>query len=82
MDIIKPHSDSAYALVIFINSCVDTGKFQHNKFDSLVHFQEARKSALIFNKLGEENAALFNYAARSAQSIIINSGIINVDLCL
>jgi predicted ATP-binding protein involved in virulence len=75
-------SKDAFALVIFINGCYDTGNFASNKYSALVHFQQARKSASIIESLSSENINHFNQAIKSAHSILINSNIVHPDFIL
>lgn len=75
-------SKDAFALVIFINGCYDTGKFAYNKYTALVHYQQARQSANILESLLLNSIDHFNKAIKSAHSILLESNIVDRDLIL
>lgn len=78
---IEQDSSNAYALVIFINACFDTGNFQSNRYSALVHFPEAREAAGELERLRHKEIRLFNQAISYAHEIIIEHRIVHVDLC-
>ncbi|MBA4500810.1 hypothetical protein [Marinobacterium marinum] len=75
-------SKDAFALVIFINGCYDTQRFASNKYSVLVHYQQARQSANILERLRRHSIDHFNQAIKSAHSILLNSNIVHPDLVL
>ncbi len=52
LELIEPNSEDAYALAIFLNSCIETGRFQSLKYSALVHTPKAREGA---NKRGNSS---------------------------
>ena len=81
LKLIEQDSSDAYALVIFINACFDTGVFQSNRYSALVHFQKARQAANEIQGLLSINNNYFNDAIKHAHQRVINKRIIHVDLC-
>jgi hypothetical protein len=79
---IERDSKDAFALVIFINGCYDTGSFASSKYSGLVHYQQARKSANILDVLQRTSMDCFNQAIKSAHDILINSDVVHPDLIL
>jgi len=81
LTLINRGSADAFALVIFINACYDTGKYQSNRYSALVHFSQARQSANFLEGLCSKNIVYFHAAIKHAHQILINSNIVHPDLC-
>ncbi|NQY65846.1 MAG: hypothetical protein HRT38_19565 [Alteromonadaceae bacterium] len=72
----------AFALVIFINACYDTGSYQSNRHGVLSYYDKARKSANILTVLHDKDDELFNWTIRLAHDVLISHCIVHPDLCM
>jgi hypothetical protein len=80
LKVFEPNSQDALALVIFINSCYDLKKLSSNKYDALVHFSKARKSAnILYYGL---NSVFFDLSIPAMHGILLRSRITYPDLLL
>ncbi|MGI2108477.1 hypothetical protein ACRN9C_03605 [Shewanella frigidimarina] len=79
---IEEGSLDLFALIIFINSAVDTQSFPSMKFSALVHYPKARAAGWPLDCLLSSNGmAAFNHAVLQVRSILIDSQKFPEDLC-
>ena len=84
LELIEPNSEDAYALAIFLNSCIETGRFQSLKYSALVHTPKARRVAnVLYGSIVEPlwDKEVFNCISNMAHDRFRGSGLVHLDLC-
>ena len=84
LELIEPNSEDAYALAIFLNSCIETGRFQSLKYSALVHTPKARRVAnVLYGSIVEPlwDKEVFNCISNMAHDKFRVSGLVHPDLC-